>query len=771
MLHTLISRKMVHLMLGILLLHDLTVSAVNIQMVTVGNPGNPGELSGASAGGEGADRICGAVSYIYKIGKYEVTAGQYCEFLNAVAKTDTYGLYNPLMDIDNPNSSYGCNIKRSGTSGSYTYSVGVNWANRPVNIVSWGAAARFVNWLHNGQPVGNQNLSTTEDGSYYLNGANTNTQLLAVMRKANATWVLPSEDEWYKAAFHKNNGATGNYWDYPTATNSVPSNALINPDPGNNANFNVSGVYTIGEPYWRTVVGEFENSESPYGTFDQGGNVWEWKEALIWHEDVSLWRRGIAYGSYSTGSTDLHAAFRYRCGDPAATSARLGFRVVQLLPVPADVVAAFPFNASEEGWILEIWKAGTFDLGTITWDSAGGNPGGHIKSTGSGATNNTESCTREGGMMTRLISTAGFSGIQIEYDVMTSLNTPPENGCTGECTSVVLEGSCEDKLAVYYSTNGIGGPWKPAQILNGDIELPDGWFRKAASLAGLTAADNNPNLAIRFKWQFNTAADIGRIDNVTIKGFSTGTNQSPVVEAGSNQTITLPAGASLYATVTDDGLPIPPGTVTVSWTKRSGPGTVVFDDANAVDTTASFSTSGTYILRLTATDSEFTAYDELTVTVLSGKAVNPSPADGATNAGSLTVLSWTAGDGAIFHAVYFGTSSPPEYKTTQTSTTFNPGSLNWQTSYYWRIDEVNAAGTVTGDPWTFTTTSIPGDFDLDDDVDLTDFGFLQHCYSGSGVAPVAGCENADLDADNDVDQSDFGLFKNCLAGADQPPNC
>src|SRR5665647_1441137 len=73
------------------------VYAVNMETVPVGNPGNAGELSGAGAGGYGPDRICGAVAHAYNIGKYEVTAGQYTEFLNAVAKTDTYGLYSTSM--------------------------------------------------------------------------------------------------------------------------------------------------------------------------------------------------------------------------------------------------------------------------------------------------------------------------------------------------------------------------------------------------------------------------------------------------------------------------------------------------------------------------------------------------------------------------------------------------------------------------------------------------------------------------------------------------
>ena len=71
-----------------------------IETVSVGNPGNAGELSGAGAGGCGGDRFCGAVDYTYRIGKFEITAGEYAEFLNAVAVTDTYELYNVEMWSD-----------------------------------------------------------------------------------------------------------------------------------------------------------------------------------------------------------------------------------------------------------------------------------------------------------------------------------------------------------------------------------------------------------------------------------------------------------------------------------------------------------------------------------------------------------------------------------------------------------------------------------------------------------------------------------------------
>ena len=301
--------------------------------VTVGNPGNAGEGSGESYGGWGPNRICGAVGYTFNMGKFEVTAGQYTAFLNAVAKTDTYGLYNTDMD----SSAYGCQITRHGTSGNYTYDfsgrpsgVESDWAIRPVNYVSWGDAARFANWLTNGQLTGAQNGSTTEDGSYYLNGAISVAALEAVTRKANAKYVIPTEDEWYKAAYHKNDGRTGNYFAYPTGSERMPSNDLVDPDPGNNANFYLSSHDTIGSPYWRTEVGAFENSESPYGTFDQGGNVWEWNEAIRYGS-----YRGLRGGSFYYYDYYLLAAYRYYYYLTNEINV-IGFRVSEV-PEPATL--------------------------------------------------------------------------------------------------------------------------------------------------------------------------------------------------------------------------------------------------------------------------------------------------------------------------------------------------------------------------------------------------------------------------------------------------
>jgi formylglycine-generating enzyme len=309
------------------LLAGAASATVNIETVPVGNPGNTPDTRYNSI-------AVGGVAHSYQMGKYDVTAGQYTAFLNAVAATDTYGLYSTYMDT--ANYYQGCNIKRSGSEGSYTYTVAADWANRPVNCVSWGDAARFANWLSNGQPTGGQNASTTEDGSYYLNGATSSAALMAVTRKHGATWVLPTEDEWYKAAYYDPNKPGGpGYWDYPTRSNTVPSNVL-NPSGTNNANSAIGGYGTIGAPYYRTEVGAFASSPSPYGTYDQGGNVWQWNETNVFG------RRGVRGGSYTNSGPGLRASAR-GTADPTDYSPDYGFRVSQV-PEPTTL-AIFALGA------------------------------------------------------------------------------------------------------------------------------------------------------------------------------------------------------------------------------------------------------------------------------------------------------------------------------------------------------------------------------------------------------------------------------------------
>lgn len=296
-----------------------SVNAVTIDLVPIGNPGNAPDTRYGGA--------YGSVGYSYQIGKYEVTAGQYTEFLNAVAKADPNGLYRDFMV-----TSQGAQIIRMGFSSNYSYSVAADWAHRPVNWVSFWSAARFTNWLHNGQPSGAQGPATTEGGAYHDVGNQT-----LFGRNPGARFFIPTEDEWYKAAYHnKAAGQDANYFDYPTGANSLPGRDMAEiTNVGNNANYYKNG-HLIGSPYYRTAVGEFEMSDSSYGTFDQGGNVWEWNETpQPGDERVN---RGGSYEDFI--SNNMHASVRHD-DDPFGVGHDVGFRVAAAaVPEPSAIALA-----------------------------------------------------------------------------------------------------------------------------------------------------------------------------------------------------------------------------------------------------------------------------------------------------------------------------------------------------------------------------------------------------------------------------------------------
>ena len=288
---------------------------VNIALVTVGDPGNVADpLTGY-----------GNVPYTYSIGEFDVTLGQYAAFLNSVATaSDPYGLYTPAMATDMPT----CGILQASSSGTYSYAVKGN-GQMPVFDVTWGDAARFVNWLANGQPTsGTEAAGTTETGTYALNGGTSNAALMAVTRSSTATWVLPNLNEWYKASYYFGGGTNSAYWLYATQNNATPSNVL-SATGRNNANFFSTVTDTDTDPVnILTPVGAFEGSPGPYGTYDQSGDVWEWNESAY-----SGVQRGIRGGGYADGPGGLESNDD-GSSVPTAHSSELGFRVANVASVP-----------------------------------------------------------------------------------------------------------------------------------------------------------------------------------------------------------------------------------------------------------------------------------------------------------------------------------------------------------------------------------------------------------------------------------------------------
>lgn len=262
-------------------------ASITMDWVNVGNPGNAADPATGS--------LYGAVAYAYQIGKHEVTNSQYGAFLNAKGASNSGAIYNSSMT--------GTGITQNGSSGSFNYSVTSGFENKPVVHVSWFDAARFANWMMNGQGGGDM-----ETGAYTLNGATSG----IITANIGAQVYIPTENEWYKAAYY--NAATTSYSLYPNGQDTITT-----------ADANYGGA--VGST---TDVGNTGDGSS-YGTFDQGGNVWEWNDAVI--SGSSRGRRG---GSFGNGEGALRASFRLS-NDPTSELNNIGFRVASV-PEPTSLL-------------------------------------------------------------------------------------------------------------------------------------------------------------------------------------------------------------------------------------------------------------------------------------------------------------------------------------------------------------------------------------------------------------------------------------------------
>jgi len=294
-----------------------SVLGVTLDMVTIGNPGNAASIYGY-----------GAVPYVFDISRFETTNSQYVDFLNAVGADNPNGIYDSRMG----SHTHG-GILQSGSPGSFTYSVkggtnlaGVPFDEVPVNFVSWFSAARFVNWLEQGQPT---DPTLIENGSYALNNA---TSGPVPSRNPGAIFVLPSLDEWYKAGFHTGGLASSDYSNWATNSNSKPAINVTDTTLANVANYgNVAGGSTAPLP-----VGSYVNSLSFYGLFEMMGNVAEITDTAN-PGNSSQWT--AMGGSWATANASL-SNFSVTLGlDPTyvttgTATAQIGFRVAAV-PEPS----------------------------------------------------------------------------------------------------------------------------------------------------------------------------------------------------------------------------------------------------------------------------------------------------------------------------------------------------------------------------------------------------------------------------------------------------
>lgn len=295
------------------------LDSMPLELVPVGNEGNaPDPATGF-----------GSVAYPYRIGATEVTNAQFARFLNAVDPdgTNPHGLYNANMSDDTAVVKGGLDYLPAAPSGQ-KYAPKPAWANKPVNYVGFHDAARFCNWLTTGD---------TERGFYTFSGTTVISAEGPYGPAFGAPYcALPGEDEWYKAAYHKNNGTAADYFLYATSSDTLPAVAasLANGDianPGANvANYDFGATWhdTEGLGNMTTVGSAGPLSTSPYGTHDQAGNQWEWCGAFIAQNRVmrggSLWSPGDTMRS-------THRASFF----PESGGSSLGFRISTTFPEPS----------------------------------------------------------------------------------------------------------------------------------------------------------------------------------------------------------------------------------------------------------------------------------------------------------------------------------------------------------------------------------------------------------------------------------------------------
>lgn len=299
--------------------------AVTIDWSPVGNPSNASDPATGS--------LYGAVGYTYKIGTHDVTNAQYAEFLNTKDPNgaNTLALWNGGM----ADAEFGGINFAPGNANGSKYTLVTGAQNHPVTFVTWFDTVRFANWLNNGQGNGD-----TETGAYTLlhdgfptptpTPSNANT----ITRNAGATMFLPSESEWYKAAYYDPN--TSSYNLYPTSNSLIPNASRPTAMP-NSANY----AHAVGK---LTDVGAYTGTTSPYGAFDMGGNAEQWTES----SSIPGFRT-LRGGDFASDFFVMNR-FNPMDSDPATALSVLGFRVAEIPEPSGLVLAAFGFTGLAGGW-------------------------------------------------------------------------------------------------------------------------------------------------------------------------------------------------------------------------------------------------------------------------------------------------------------------------------------------------------------------------------------------------------------------------------------
>jgi formylglycine-generating enzyme required for sulfatase activity len=225
----------------------------------------------------------------------------------------------------------------AGAATGLKYSVmnnGGDSANRPITYVSWFDAARFANWMTNGQGGG-----STETGAYDLATAPAG---VAPAKTPGAAFYIPNENEWYKAAYYSPtlNGGVGGYYAYATQSNTTPGNQIGS--AANQANYIIGAGYSVTQDgtysstqNYLTDVGAFSGSGSFYSTFDQSGNVVQWNDLDGLASSGSS--RGLRGGDWGSLDPFILSSSDSGSFEPSLEGHNVGFRLASPESSPSSV--------------------------------------------------------------------------------------------------------------------------------------------------------------------------------------------------------------------------------------------------------------------------------------------------------------------------------------------------------------------------------------------------------------------------------------------------
>ena len=347
---------------------------------------------------------------------------------------------------------------------------------------------------------------------------------------------------------------------------------------------------------------------------------------------------------------------------------------ITVLPVPnsaplvnagPDQTITLPAGAVVSGTVSDDGKPNPPGIVTLTW-SKGSGPG-TVSFQNASALSTTATFSVSGTYVLRL---SAFDGALTGVDSVTITVLPRPNTApvvdAGPNQTITLPASA----GLSGTASDDGQPNPPGAVT---VTWTKGSGPGTVTFLNFHALATSASFSVSGTYLLRLTASDGTLaatDSVQITVLPT--NSAPVVDAGPNQTITLPASASLSGSVSDDGKPSPPGAVTVTWTKGSGPGTVNFANANTVSTTATFSLVGTYILRLTASDGALATTDSLQISVL------PQNFPPTANAGTDQTIVLPANVALAGSASDDGLPNPPGVLTTTWSSVGGPGPVTFQ---------------------------------------------------------------------------------------------